>query len=227
MLQQPHTTCWRHAGSPAGADLPVSLPAADSAARAYVYRHGNQVTCCLATGAQRCRNGMSHGFAPFLKGRPGFARIRRGREAFQKFIAWRGAAGIKRRAETSKTGDIHMTDTTSRRDALKCLGVGAGTLFTLSGGVFSAFDMAEARTDMGTPLFLQISDTHIGFNKDANPTWLALSTAPSMRSTPCRSSRPSPSIPAMSPICPRPASSTPPAACCRLRSANFMSAGRA
>src|ERR1700742_4617195 len=61
-----------------------------------------------------------------------------------------------------------MTDT-SRRDALKCLGVGAGTLFTLSGGVFSAFDMAEAREDMGTPLFLQISDTHIGFNKDANP----------------------------------------------------------
>ncbi|HWY66015.1 MAG TPA: hypothetical protein VNX61_12460, partial [Rhizomicrobium sp.] len=62
-----------------------------------------------------------------------------------------------------------MTDT-SRRDALKCLGVGAGTLFTLSGGVFSAFDMAEARVEeVGTPLFLQISDTHIGFNKDANP----------------------------------------------------------
>jgi len=62
-----------------------------------------------------------------------------------------------------------MTDT-SRRDALKCLGVGAGTLFTLSGGVFSAFDMAEARIEeVGTPLFLQISDTHIGFNKDANP----------------------------------------------------------
>jgi 3',5'-cyclic AMP phosphodiesterase CpdA len=62
-----------------------------------------------------------------------------------------------------------MTMTETRRDALKCLGVGAGTLFTLSGGVFSAFDMAEARTDMGTPLFLQISDTHIGFNKEANP----------------------------------------------------------
>jgi 3',5'-cyclic AMP phosphodiesterase CpdA len=59
---------------------------------------------------------------------------------------------------------------TNRRGALKCLGVGAGTLFTLSGGVFSAFDMAEARVaDVGTPLFLQISDTHIGFNKDANP----------------------------------------------------------
>jgi 3',5'-cyclic AMP phosphodiesterase CpdA len=62
-----------------------------------------------------------------------------------------------------------MTDS-SRRDALKCLGVGAGTLFTLQGGVFSAFDMAQARVeDMGMPLFLQISDTHIGFNKDANP----------------------------------------------------------
>ena len=62
-----------------------------------------------------------------------------------------------------------MTDTTNRRDALKCLGVGAGTLFTLQGGVFSAFDLAEAQGNMGTPLFLQISDTHIGFNKDANP----------------------------------------------------------
>src|SRR5262245_31661496 len=65
-----------------------------------------------------------------------------------------------------------MTDPASRRDALKCLGVGAGTLFTLSGGVFSAFDMAEAREgmaiEMGTPLFVQISDTHIGFDKDAN-----------------------------------------------------------
>ncbi|HEX4634729.1 MAG TPA: hypothetical protein VH189_01010, partial [Rhizomicrobium sp.] len=57
----------------------------------------------------------------------------------------------------------------NRRDALKCLGVGAGTLFTLSGGVFSAIDMAEAQPDMGMPVFLQISDTHIGFNKDANP----------------------------------------------------------
>jgi 3',5'-cyclic AMP phosphodiesterase CpdA len=56
----------------------------------------------------------------------------------------------------------------SRRDALKCLGMGAGTLFTLSGGVFSAFDLAEAGEAPGTPLFLQISDTHIGFNKPAN-----------------------------------------------------------
>ncbi|HUE66445.1 MAG TPA: metallophosphoesterase [Rhizomicrobium sp.] len=62
-----------------------------------------------------------------------------------------------------------MIEPTNRRNALKCMGVGAGTLFTLQGGVFSAFDLADAKEDMGTPLFLQISDTHIGFNKDANP----------------------------------------------------------
>ena len=62
-----------------------------------------------------------------------------------------------------------MIHTSSRRGALKCLGLGAGTLFTLQGGVFSAFELAEAQEDMGTPLFLQISDTHIGFNRPANP----------------------------------------------------------
>ena len=61
-----------------------------------------------------------------------------------------------------------MTEPANRRDALKCLGVGAGTLFTLQGGVFSAFDLADAQEDMGTPLFLQISDPHSGFNKPAN-----------------------------------------------------------
>ncbi len=64
----------------------------------------------------------------------------------------------------------------SRRDALKCLAYGgAGTLFVLSGGVFAPLDLAVAAADKegmvraGTPLFVQISDTHIGFNKEANP----------------------------------------------------------
>lgn len=64
----------------------------------------------------------------------------------------------------------------SRRDALKCLAYGgAGTLFALSGGVFTPLDLAAAAADKegmaraGTPLFVQISDTHIGFNKEANP----------------------------------------------------------
>jgi 3',5'-cyclic AMP phosphodiesterase CpdA len=64
-----------------------------------------------------------------------------------------------------------MNDPTSRRTALQCLGAGAGTLFLLSGGVFEAVDIARASTlkKTGTPLFVQISDSHIGFNKDANP----------------------------------------------------------
>src|ERR1700757_4714267 len=64
----------------------------------------------------------------------------------------------------------------SRRNALKCMAFGgAGTLFALSGGVFAPLDLAMAAGDtkgtakLGKPLFVQISDTHIGFNKDANP----------------------------------------------------------
>jgi 3',5'-cyclic AMP phosphodiesterase CpdA len=52
---------------------------------------------------------------------------------------------------------------------------GAGTLFVLAGGVFTPVDLAVAANDksriarLGKPLFVQISDTHIGFNKEANP----------------------------------------------------------
>lgn len=64
----------------------------------------------------------------------------------------------------------------SRRDAMKCMAYGgAGTLFVLASGVFSPIDLAMAadrqKADVpdGKPLFVQISDTHIGFNKEANP----------------------------------------------------------
>jgi 3',5'-cyclic AMP phosphodiesterase CpdA len=63
----------------------------------------------------------------------------------------------------------------SRRTALKCLAFGgAGTLFTLSGGVLTPIELADAAdarapAGIGKPLFVQISDTHLGFNKDANP----------------------------------------------------------
>jgi len=64
----------------------------------------------------------------------------------------------------------------SRRNALKCMAYGgAGTLFALSGGVFTPIDLARAGEygrragGLGRPLFVQISDTHIGFNKEANP----------------------------------------------------------
>jgi 3',5'-cyclic AMP phosphodiesterase CpdA len=64
----------------------------------------------------------------------------------------------------------------SRRSMLKCMAYGgAGTLFALAGGVFTPIDLAVAAADrqgaarLGKPLFVQISDTHIGFNKEANP----------------------------------------------------------
>src|ERR1700732_1828376 len=67
------------------------------------------------------------------------------------------------------------TSVRSRRDALKCLAFGgAGTLFALAGGVFTPIERAVPAGDgqgaprLGKPLFVQISDTHIGFNKEAN-----------------------------------------------------------
>jgi 3',5'-cyclic AMP phosphodiesterase CpdA len=70
----------------------------------------------------------------------------------------------------------HNPRLSSRRNALKCMAFGsAGTLFALAGGVFTPIDLAVAATErertarLGRPLFVQISDTHIGFNKEANP----------------------------------------------------------
>jgi 3',5'-cyclic AMP phosphodiesterase CpdA len=68
------------------------------------------------------------------------------------------------------------TPVVSRRQALKCMAYGgAGTLFVLAGGVLTPVGLAEATADrasvaaLGKPLFVQLSDTHIGFNKEANP----------------------------------------------------------
>jgi hypothetical protein len=64
----------------------------------------------------------------------------------------------------------------SRRSALKCMAYGGvGTLFTLAGGILTPVDLAlgnepDRRGEKaGKPLFVQISDTHIGFKKPANP----------------------------------------------------------
>jgi 3',5'-cyclic AMP phosphodiesterase CpdA len=65
-----------------------------------------------------------------------------------------------------------MLNNPTRRGALKCLAAGgAGTLFALSGGVLTPINLAfgATREQLGKPLFVQISDTHIGFKADANP----------------------------------------------------------
>jgi 3',5'-cyclic AMP phosphodiesterase CpdA len=68
------------------------------------------------------------------------------------------------------------TRVVSRRSALKCMAYGgAGTLFVLAGGLLTPTALSAAAADLkgaarlGKPLFVQISDTHIGFHKDANP----------------------------------------------------------
>jgi 3',5'-cyclic-AMP phosphodiesterase len=69
---------------------------------------------------------------------------------------------------------IHDDDTPGdRRGFLKCMAwAGTGALFTLSGGLASSISLDQA---MAAPTkaqgftFLQISDSHVGFNKPANP----------------------------------------------------------
>jgi Icc protein len=66
-------------------------------------------------------------------------------------------------------------DTLDRRGALRCMGwAGTGALFTLSGGVAHSTTLEAALLRPATPgvkpySFVQISDTHIGFSKAANP----------------------------------------------------------
>jgi 3',5'-cyclic AMP phosphodiesterase CpdA len=59
-----------------------------------------------------------------------------------------------------------------RRSLLRCgAWIGAGVLWTVSGGVPRSLGLlgeAEAATETG-PTFIQVSDSHIGFDKPANP----------------------------------------------------------
>jgi 3',5'-cyclic-AMP phosphodiesterase len=63
-----------------------------------------------------------------------------------------------------------------RRDAMKCMAwAGAGVLWTVSGGVASSVLATGANAAprvSGNLDFVQISDTHIGFDKAANPDTL-------------------------------------------------------
>jgi 3',5'-cyclic AMP phosphodiesterase CpdA len=63
-------------------------------------------------------------------------------------------------------------DGLSRRGLLKCAAwAGAGVVWTISGGVPRSMGLADAlaATSADGLTFVQISDTHIGFNKPANP----------------------------------------------------------
>ena len=61
-------------------------------------------------------------------------------------------------------------DGLDRRGLLKCMAwAGAGVLWTVSGGVPRSLGIGDAYAATQGLTFAQISDTHIGFNKDANP----------------------------------------------------------
>lgn len=67
-----------------------------------------------------------------------------------------------------------MGDQISRRGVLECMGwAGTGALWTLAGGVASSVSLDQAlaapRGAAKAFSFVQISDTHIGFDKAANP----------------------------------------------------------
>lgn len=66
----------------------------------------------------------------------------------------------------------HNDDGIDRRGFLKCMAwAGTGALCVLQGGVLKSFGLSDAshRSAKGELSFVQISDSHMGFNKPANP----------------------------------------------------------
>ena len=77
-----------------------------------------------------------------------------------------------------------------RRQTLKCmLWAGTGVVWTVAGGVPSSRLIGSAKAAEGGFSFVQISDSHIGFAKPANPTRASRSTQRSTRSYRCPGSR--------------------------------------
>ena len=61
-------------------------------------------------------------------------------------------------------------DGIDRRGFLECMAwAGTGVLWTVSGGVLSSSMVSAAPRGQGDLRFVQISDSHMGFNKPANP----------------------------------------------------------
>src|ERR1700690_1993256 len=70
----------------------------------------------------------------------------------------------------------HNHDGVNRRGFLKCMAwAGTGALCVLQGGVLKSFSLSDAahKRVQGDLSFVQISDSHMGFNKPANPDVVA------------------------------------------------------
>ena len=71
-----------------------------------------------------------------------------------------------------------MIDGMNRRGLLRCgAWAGAGLLWTVNGGVPHSWLLGDANAATEGLTFVQISDTHIGFNKPANPDTKATMSA--------------------------------------------------
>ena len=67
----------------------------------------------------------------------------------------------------------HNNDGVDRRGFLNCMAwAGSGVLWTLAGGTLTseAFGQKKMKEAKGELHFVQISDSHMGFNKPAKPT---------------------------------------------------------
>jgi len=83
--------------------------------------------------------------------------------------AWTSGRPVKE-ARVARPKDVNDP---GRRNFLQCMAwVGTGALWTLSGGILKGSEVGQAGSMMshgsGGLRFVQISDTHIGFNKPAN-----------------------------------------------------------
>ncbi|HEY3743182.1 MAG TPA: metallophosphoesterase [Bryobacteraceae bacterium] len=64
----------------------------------------------------------------------------------------------------------HSADGIDRRGFLECMAwAGTGVIWTVSGGILSSTTVSGKTIAPGGLHFVQISDSHIGFNKPANP----------------------------------------------------------
>src|SRR5882762_5254181 len=68
----------------------------------------------------------------------------------------------------------HNNDGVDRRGFLKCMAwAGTGAFFVMEGGVLKSYSLSKMPTlgskSAGELSFVQISDSHMGFNKAANP----------------------------------------------------------
>ena len=86
---------------------------------------------------------------------------------------------IERRAKMTNDNELlfdHNHDGVNRRGFLKCMAwAGTGALCVLQGGVLKSFSLSDAQHKhaQGDLAFVQISDSHMGFNKPANPDVVA------------------------------------------------------